>query len=243
MHLPLTRPGTQWRYEENSNLRVLLVEDDKNTAAFVIKGLTEVGHVVNHFADGRDGVSEALGEDYDLVILDRMLPGLDGLSIVKAMRASGRKTPVLFLTSLGGVNDRVSGLDAGGDDYLVKPFAFSELLARVTALSRRPQMKSEDTVLRVADLELDLLARKAMRAGVTIDLQPREFRLLEILMRNKGRVLTRTMLLERVWDLNFDPKTSVVETHISRLRAKIDAPKAKPLIHTVRGSGYSLHED
>jgi two-component system OmpR family response regulator len=223
-------------------MRVLLIEDDPETAGYVTNGLAEEGHTVDHISDGRDGVAQAMGEDYDIIIVDRMLPGLDGLSIVKTMRGAGCKIPVLFLTALGGVNDRVDGLDAGGDDYLVKPFAFSELLARVNALARRPHMKDGETKLRVGDLEMDLIARKVTRAGEDIELQPREFRLLEILMRNKGRVVTRTMLLERVWSFHFDPKTSVVETHISRLRSKIDKPFAKELIHTVRGSGYSLHD-
>ena len=171
-----------------------------------------------------------------------MLPGLDGLTLVKTIRGAGRKVPVIFLTALGGVDDRVDGLDAGGDDYLVKPFAFSELLARVNALARRPQMKGEESQLKVADLEMDLISRKVTRGGQVIELQPREFRLLEILMRNKGRVVTRTMLLERVWSFHFDPKTSVVETHISRLRTKVDKPFDLELIHTVRGSGYSLND-
>jgi two-component system OmpR family response regulator len=200
------------------------------------------GHVVDHLSNGEQGMVQAVSEPYDVVIVDRMLPGLDGLSIVKAMRAAERKMPVLFLTALGGVDDRVDGLESGGDDYLVKPFAFSELLARVNALARRPHMKEEDTRLRVADLEMDLIARKVTRGGEEIMLQPREFRLLEVLMRNKGRVLTRTMLLERVWSFHFDPKTSVVETHISRLRNKVDKQFDKELIHTVRGSGYSLHD-
>lgn len=224
-------------------MKILLIEDDITTAAFIRKGLSEVGHLVDHLTDGLDGMSAAHHDVYDLAIIDRMLPGIDGLSLVKGLRASGRKLPVLFLTSLGGVNDRVAGLDAGGDDYLVKPFAFTELLARVNAITRRPQMKAEDSVLRIADLELNLMTRNAVRSGRPIELKPTEFRLLEVLMQNKGRILTRTMLLERVWDLNFDPKTSVVETHISRLRAKIDPPGCKELIHTVRGSGYSMHED
>lgn len=226
----------------DTDMRVLLIEDDRETASFVSNGLTEEGHTVDHLSDGRDGVAQAIGEPYDIIIVDRMLPGLDGLSIVKTLRSTGRKTPVLFLTSLGGVDDRVEGLDAGGDDYLVKPFAFSELLARVNALARRPPMKDGETRLKVADLEMDLLTRTVTRAGTEIDLQPREFRLLEILMRNKGRVITRTMLLERVWSFHFDPKTSVVETHISRLRSKIDRPFAKELIHTVRGSGYCIND-
>ena len=223
-------------------MRVLLIEDDRDTAAYITNGLEEEGHTVDHLSDGQDGVVQAVGEDYDIVILDRMLPGLDGLTIVKTLRGAGRKVPVIFLTALGGVDDRVDGLDAGGDDYLVKPFAFSELLARVNALARRPQMKGEESQLKVADLEMDLISRKVTRGGQVIELQPREFRLLEILMRNKGRVVTRTMLLERVWSFHFDPKTSVVETHISRLRTKVDKPFDLELIHTVRGSGYSLND-
>jgi two-component system OmpR family response regulator len=223
-------------------MRVLLIEDDAETAGYVINGLEGEGHNVDHFYNGQDGVVQAVTEAYDIVILDRMLPGLDGLSIVKAMRGAGRKMPVIFLTALGGVDDRVDGLDAGGDDYLVKPFAFSELMARVHALARRPHIKEEETRLKVADLEMDLISRRVTRAGEEIELQPREFRLLEVLMRNKGRVLTRTMLLERVWSIHFDPKTSVVETHISRLRSKIDRQFGRELIHTIRGSGYSLHD-
>ncbi len=223
-------------------MRVLLIEDDPDTAAYVIKGLEEEGHIIDHMADGRDGIAQAMAEDYEVLIIDRMLPGLEGLSIVKTLRAAGRKVPILFLTALGGVDDRVDGLDAGGDDYLVKPFAFSELLARLNALARRPHLKGEETRLKVGDLALDLITRKVYRGGTEIDLQPREFRLLEVLMRNKGRVVTRTMLLERVWSFHFDPKTSVVETHISRLRTKVDKPFATELIHTIRGSGYSLHD-
>jgi two-component system OmpR family response regulator len=188
------------------------------------------------------GGARARPHDYDVLIIDRMLPGQEGLQIVKSLRRAGRKAPILFLTALGGVDDRVDGLEAGGDDYLVKPFSFSELLARLNALARRPHLKGEETRLKVGDLALDLITRKVCRGGVEIDLQPREFRLLEVLMRNKGRVVTRTMLLERVWSFHFDPKTSVVETHISRLRTKIDKPFATELIHTIRGAGYSLHE-
>jgi len=223
-------------------MRVLLIEDDPDTAQYVINGLEEEGHTIDHSADGREGMTQAMGETYDVLIVDRMLPGLEGLAIVKTMRAAGCKVPIIFLTALGGVDDRVDGLDAGGDDYLAKPFAFSELLARINALSRRPHLKGEETRLKVGDLALDLITRKVYRGAAEIDLQPREFRLLEVLMRNKGRVVTRTMLLERVWSFHFDPKTSVVETHISRLRSKIDKPFATELIHTVRGSGYSLHE-
>jgi two-component system OmpR family response regulator len=222
-------------------MRVLIIEDDVDTASYISKGLTEEGHVVDHFADGRDGLLQATAEDYDVIIVDRMLPGVDGLNLVRTLRGVGKQIPVLFLTSLGGVDDRVNGLEAGGDDYVTKPFAFSELLARIHALARRPPLKGEETVLRVADLEMDLVRRTVKRAGQTIDLQPREFRLLEFLMRNQGRIVTRTMLLERVWDFHFDPKTSVVETHISRLRAKIDRPFANDLIHTTRGAGYSIH--
>jgi two-component system OmpR family response regulator len=223
-------------------MRVLLIEDDPDTSAYIVKGLEEEGHTIDHLADGRDGLERAMAEDYDVLIIDRMLPGQEGLYIVKALRFAGRKAPILFLTALGGVDDRVDGLEAGGDDYLVKPFSFSELLARLNALARRPHLKGEETRLKVGDLALDLITRKVYRGGTEIDLQPREFHLLEVLMRNKGRVVTRTMLLERVWSFHFDPKTSVVETHISRLRTKIDKPFATELIHTIRGAGYSLHE-
>lgn len=223
-------------------MRVLLIEDDPDTAGYIVKGLQEEGHMTDHLSDGRDGLAQAMAEDYDVMVVDRMLPGTDGLAIVKSLRAAGRKVPILFLTALGGVDDRVDGLDAGGDDYLVKPFSFSELNARLNALARRPHFKGEETRLKVGDLALDLISRKVFRGGTEIDLQPREFRLLEVLMRNKGRVVTRTMLLERVWSFHFDPKTSVVETHISRLRTKIDKPFSTELIHTIRGSGYSLHD-
>jgi two-component system OmpR family response regulator len=224
-------------------MRILLLEDDANTASYISKGLEEEGHTVDHIPDGRDAVAPAIRQPYDVIILDRMLPGLDGLAIIKTIRSAGCRVPVLFLTALGGVDDRVEGLDAGGDDYLVKPFAFSELLARVNALARRPHTKGEETRLKVGDLEIDLVSRKVTRGGKTIDLQPREFRLLEVLVRTKGRILTRTMLLERVWSFHFDPKTSVVETHISRLRTKIDKPYDRELIHTIRGSGYTVHDD
>ena len=211
-------------------MRILLIEDDRQTATYVAKGLTEDGHVVDVLDDGRDGLVHATSEPYDLIIVDRMLPGVDGLTMVKTLRATGSKAPILMLTSLGGVDDRVSGLEAGADDYVVKPFAFSELQARVNALARRPPMRSEEAVLRAGDLEMDLISRNVRRSGQVIELQPREFRLLEVLLRNKGRIVTRTMLLERVWDFHFDPKTSVVETHISRLRAKVDKPFETELI-------------
>lgn len=221
-------------------MRVLLVEDDDDTAVYIRKGLLQAGHTVDIVPDGRDGVAVAIGEDYDLIILDRMLPGLDGLSIAKTLRGVGSKASILFLTAMGGVNDRVQGLDAGGDDYLVKPFAISELIARVNALSRRPPIRPEGDVLRAGDLELDVSKRYVARNGERIDLQPRELVLLEVLMRNKGRVVTRNMLLERVWGFHFDPKSSIVETHISRLRGKIDRPYGTSLIQTVRGSGYCV---
>ena len=223
-------------------MRILLIEDDRQTASYVAKGLTEDGHVVDTLADGRDGLVQATSEPYDLVIVDRMLPGLDGLSLVKTLRGAGSKVPILMLTSLGGVDDKVIGLEAGADDYVVKPFAFSELQARVNALGRRPPMRAEEAVLKAGDLEMDLISRIVKRNGQAVELQPREFRLLEVLLRNKGRIVTRTMLLERVWDFHFDPKTSVVETHISRLRAKIDKPFASELIQTVRGTGYTVNE-
>jgi two-component system OmpR family response regulator len=222
-------------------MRILVIEDDAMTSDYILKGFLEMGHVCDVLSDGRDAMFQATRENYDVIIVDRMLPGLDGLSVVKAIRAAKVKTPAIFLTSVGGVDDRVEGLEAGGDDYLLKPFAFSELSARVNALNRRPASQEQVTVLRVADLELDLVKRQVRRADQTIELQPREFTLLEVLMRSEGRVVTRTMLLERVWDFHFDPKTSVVETHVSRLRAKIDKPFPQQLIHTIRNTGYSLH--
>ena len=222
-------------------MRILVVEDDQKTAAYVAQGMSEAGHVCDIIEDGRDALFQASREQYDVLVVDRMLPGLDGLSLIKAVRAARIGTPAIFLTSVSGVDDRVEGLEAGGDDYLTKPFAFSELLARVNALARRPPVQDQKTVLRVADLELDMIRRQVTRQGQAIELQPREFTLLEVLMRGEGRVLTRTMLLERVWDFHFDPKTSVVETHISRLRAKIDKPFERQLLHTIRNIGYSLH--
>lgn len=222
-------------------MRILMIEDDKTAADYAAKGLSESGHVCDVLADGSDGLFQATRETYDVIVVDRMLPGLDGLSMVRALRAAGVKTPVLFLTAVGGIDDRVEGLEAGGDDYLTKPFAFAELLARLNALARRPPTQVVKTALVVADLELDLMTRVARRAGQVIELLPKEFTLLEVLMRNEGRVVTRTMLLERVWDFHFDPKTSVVETHISRLRAKIDKPFAVALLHTVKSAGYSIH--
>lgn len=221
-------------------MKILLVEDDAETANYVLQGLHEEGHSVSLAADGRDALFRAAGEDWDLLIIDRLLPQMDGLGVVRALRAAGVTTAVLFLTTLGSIDDRVDGLKAGGDDYLVKPFAFSELAARVAALGRRPRRTALETTLKVDDLEMDLLARTVRRGGEEIDLQPREFRLLEYLMRHAEQVVTRTMLLEKVWDFHFDPHTNVVDTHISRLRGKIDKGRATALIHTVRGSGYSL---
>jgi len=223
-------------------MKLLLVEDDKEGGAYLKKALAEAGHTVDHAVGGREGLLLAAGEPYDVIILDRMLPELDGLAILRTIRASGVKTPVLLLTALGGIDDRVEGLEAGGDDYLVKPFAIAELLARVNALARRPPPQDVQATLEVADLKLDRLKRTVTRGGARIELQPREFQLLEYLMRHRGRVVTRTMLLESVWDFHFDPKTNIVETHMSRLRAKVDRGHGRELIHTVRGAGYRLSE-
>lgn len=237
MLAPVTRPA------HIPAMRILVIEDDRETAAYMAKGLGESGHVVDVASDGRDGLLLAAGSDYDVLVVDRMLPHLDGLGLVRTLRAAGNGTPVLFLSALGAVDDRVRGLRAGGDDYLVKPYAFSELLARVEALGRRQGGGGAEARLRVADLEMDLLTRKVTRKGRPIELQPREFRLLEALMRAPGRVMTRTMLLEKVWDYGFDPQTNVIDVHISRLRRKIDDGFEPPLIHTVRGAGYSLRAD
>ncbi len=220
-------------------VKILLIEDDRQTADYIAKGLREHGHVVDKADNGRDGLYMATGEPYDVMIVDRNLPQMDGLSLVKAARASGTKTPALFLTTMGGVDDRVAGLEAGADDYLVKPFAFAELHARVGALARRPPIVAT-TALRVGDLEIDLLARTVSRGGKRIELLAQEFKILEYLMRHAGEIVTRTMLLEKVWDFHFDPKTNIVETHISRLRSKIDKGFEKPLLHTVRGAGYVI---
>jgi two-component system OmpR family response regulator len=223
-------------------MRILLIEDDSETADYIAQGLRQSGHAVNRASHGHQGLVMATEETYDVVVVDRMLPGIDGLGLVTTLRKAGVKTAVLFLTALGGIDDRVEGLEAGGDDYLTKPFAFSELLARLNALARRPPLAADATVMRVGDLEIDVVRRRVMRGGNVVNLQPREFRLLEYLMRNAGRMVTRTMLLQNVWEFNFDPKTKVVETHISRLRAKIDQRADKQLVHTVRGSGYILSE-
>ncbi len=224
----------------NPALRILLIEDDHRVAELVRVGLEPEGHSVTIVSDGRTGLLRAGGEAWDIIIIDRMLPGLDGLGLLRMLRGAGITTPALFLTALGGVDDRVDGLRAGGDDYLVKPFAVTELSARIAALIRRGAAKPIDTVLRVDDLELDRLAREVRRAGQRIALKPREFLLLEYLMRHAGQVVTRTMLLESVWDFHFDPQTSVVESHISRLRSKIDRGFPRELVQTVRGAGYRL---
>ena len=221
-------------------MKLLVIEDDREAAAFLVKGLQESGHNVDHAADGRQGLFLATSERFDAMIIDRMLPGLDGLAIVAALRASNNHTPVLILSALDGVDDRVRGLKAGGDDYLTKPYAFSELLARLEALMRRGAGAKAETLLRVGELEIDLLARSVRRGAAEIELLPREFRLLEVLARHAGHVVTRTMLLEQVWDYHFDPQTNVIDVHISRLRQKIDKGHAKPMLHTVRGAGYCL---
>ena len=221
-------------------MKILLIEDDPHVAGFLMKALRETGASVDHAADGKEGLLLASGGGYDAMVVDRMLPGRDGLSIVRALRAVGDRTPVLVLSALGEVDHRVEGLRAGGDDYLVKPFAFSELHARLEALLRRSASEAPATRLQVADLELDLLARTVSRGGRPLDLQPREFRLLEYLMRHAGQVVTRTMLLEHVWDYHFDPQTNVIDVHVSRLRRKIDRDFETPLLHTVRGAGYVL---
>jgi two-component system OmpR family response regulator len=213
------------------------------TCAFVAKGLREAGNAVETSADGHEGLSRATDGAFDLLIVDRMLPRMDGLALVKAARAAGIDTPVLILTALGSVADRVEGLEGGADDYLVKPFSFAELSARVNVLARRPPIKDEQPLLSIGDLVLDRLRRTVKRGGASIDLQPREFQILELLMLNPARVVTRTMLLEQVWDFHFDPGTNIVETHISRIRSKIDRGGDAPLIHTIRGEGYVIRAD
>jgi two-component system, OmpR family, response regulator len=224
-------------------MKVLVIEDDREAAAYIVKGLSESGYVVDHAAEGRDGLFMATDASYDALIVDRMMPGMDGLAVIAALRAADVGTPALILSALGAVDDRVKGLRAGGDDYLVKPFAFAELLARLEALLRRGGSGQATTRLAVGDLEMDLLSRKVRRAGQEIDLLPREFRLLEFMLRRAGQVVTRTMLLENVWDYHFDPQTNVIDVHVSRLRQKIDKGFAHPLLHTVRGAGYRLAAD
>ena len=224
-------------------MHILLIEDDTEAARFLINGLRESGHTVDHAADGREGLFRITEGSFDLVVTDRMLPHLDGLAIIQLMRQKGIATPVLVLSALGTVDDRIRGLKAGGDDYLTKPFAFAELLARIEALMRRTSGVPDATRLKVGDLDLDLLARRVTRGGREIELTARELKLLEFLMRRAGQVVTRTMLLEGVWDLHFDPQSNLIDVHISRLRQAIDRGAERPLIHTVRGSGYVLRLD
>jgi len=233
----------QWPIQGNARLKILLIEDDREMADAIVHALGGRGHDVDVIHDGETGLAQARAGRHAAMIVDRMLPGLDGLTLVQQLRAEGSRTPVLFLTTMSGLDDRVEGLEAGADDYLTKPFAFSELVARVNAITRRSQNDSEPTRLALADLEMDLIRRTVTRAGKTVDLQPQEFRLLEYLLRNAGRAVTRTMLLENVWDLHFDPRTNIVETHLSRLRAKVDRGFAQELIHTLRGVGYVLRAD
>lgn len=221
-------------------MRILIIEDDREAASYLVKAFREAGHVADHAADGEDGLAMASDGPYDVLIVDRMLPKKDGLSVIADLRAAGRQTPALILSALGQVDDRVKGLRAGGDDYLPKPYSFSELLARVEVLSRRRAAGAPETVYRVGDLELDRLSHRVSRGGEELILQPREFRLLEYLMKNAGQVVTRTMLLEHVWDYHFDPQTNVIDVHVSRLRAKIDKGFDRPLIHTIRGAGYTV---
>jgi len=221
-------------------MKILVVEDDMETASYIAGGLREQGFTVDEAMNGREGLFLAASEHYDVVVLDRMLPQIDGLAVIKTLRGAGVKTPILVLTTMGGVRDRVEGLEAGADDYLTKPFAYEELLARVNALFRRPPLAATETVLQVGDLRIDLITHTVSRGGKSIELQAQEYKLLEYLMRNAGRTVTRTMLLEKVWEFYFDPKTNIVETNISRLRAKVDRGFATQLIHTIRGAGYRV---
>jgi len=221
-------------------MKLLIIEDDATTGAYIARGLREEGHIVDLMADGKQGLIAATSTGYDVIVLDRMLPEVEGLTVLKTLRGAGNTTPVLLLTALSDVEERIEGLHAGADDYLAKPFVFGELSARIGALARRPQAMDVETVLKAGDLEMDLLTRRITRDGTEIDLLPREFALLEFLLRRKGRVQTRTMLLEGVWDIGFDPGTNVVETHVSRLRAKVDKPFDRELIETVRGAGYRI---
>jgi two-component system OmpR family response regulator len=221
-------------------MHILIVEDDAEAGAAMARGLSEAGHAVVHAADGRQGLTAAAEGPFDVLVVDRMMPNIDGLTMVETLRRQGDQTPVLFLSALGEIEDRVTGLKAGGDDYLVKPYAFAELIARVEALARRRETGSVQTLLRVGDLEMDLIGRIVRREGKEIDLQPREFQLLEYLMRNAGQSVTRTMLLEKVWEYHFDPQTNVIDVHVSRLRSKIDKGFERAMLQTVRGAGYRL---
>ena len=229
--------------EPASDMRLLIIEDDRESADYLVKAFREAGHVADHAADGESGLVLAESGDYDVMIVDRMLPKRDGLSVIGALREKGNSTPALILSALGQVDDRVKGLRAGGDDYLPKPYSFNELLARVEVLSRRGSGKAEETTYRIGNLELDRLSHRVIRGGEEIVLQPREFRLLEYLMKHAGQVVTRTMLLENVWDYHFDPQTNVIDVHISRLRSKIDKGQDRPLLHTIRGAGYMVRDD
>ena len=224
----------------NGSMKILIIEDDREAADYLEKAFTEAGHTAHVAGDGETGFALADSGDYDVMVVDRMLPRRDGLSVIAALRSRGNTTPVLILSALGEVDDRVTGLRAGGDDYLTKPYAFSELLARVEVLNRRAGVKESETVYRTGDLELDRLSHSVKRAGKEIVLQPREFRLLEYLMRHAGQVVTRTMLLENVWDYHFDPQTNVIDVHVSRLRSKVEKGFDKPILHTIRGAGYML---
>ncbi len=237
------RPKASFSNRLSHPVHILLIEDDAEAAKFLVKGLRESGYSVDHAADGREGLFRATEGQFDLVVTDRMLPHLDGLTVIQLMRRKGITTPVLVLSALGSVDDRVRGLKAGGDDYLTKPFAFVELLARIEALSRRRSSVADATKLKVADLDFDLLARRVTRGGREIELTARELKLLEFLMRRAGQVVTRTMLLEGVWDLHFDPQSNLIDVHISRLRQAIDRGSDRQLIHTVRGSGYVLRAE
>ncbi len=242
--LPFFRQGLIFGLGSNrvAHMRILLVEDDKETANYLAKALREAGHVADHAADGVSGAAMAESSEYDVLVVDRLLPGRDGLSLVEGLRGAGNDVPVLILSALGRVDDRVMGLRSGGDDYLAKPYAFSELLARIEVLGRRRRPGEAETVYRVGDLKLDRLAHSVARGGNPVVLQPREFRLLEYLMQHAGKVVTRTMLLENVWDYHFDPQTNVIDVHISRLRGKIDKGFDQPLLRTVRGAGYMIRD-
>ncbi len=223
-------------------MRILVIEDDRDAASWLMKGLKESGHVADHAADGEDGLALALESIHDILIVDRMLPKMDGLTIIRTLRAKGITTPVLILSALSDVDERVKGLRAGGDDYLAKPYSFAELLARIEGLGRRTGQETQETRLKALDLEIDLLTRSVTRAGQSILLQPREFKLLEYLMRNAGHIVTRTMLLENVWDYHFDPQTNVIDVHVSRLRSKIEKGFDSPILQTVRGAGYMIRD-
>src|SRR5262245_60271419 len=225
-----------------TTMRLLVIEDDRDAVEYIVRAFREVGHIADQALDGEEGLALALDGQYDVLIVDRMLPKRDGLSVIGTLRAKGIDTPALILSALGQVDDRVKGLRAGGDDYLPKPYSFSELLARIEVLARRRGGRGEETSYRVGDLELDRLSHSVKRGTTEIDLQPREFRLLEYLMKHAGQVVTRTMLLENVWDYHFDPQTNVIDVHISRLRSKIDKGFAQPLLHTIRGAGYMVRD-